>query len=231
MRCAYPPYEVFKRERKMQKNNAGLSTVIPTNRQIFAKRVVLLALLCLPLSSCAATVGQQFRDIMADIDADCKKKGLGPYMNYNEPQSPDKLTNSSCDILTIKPADPLATEEGRFAYSIQLPPPHDKSKVEYRSGMSAESYFKELCEKAEGDFVFRTVEGVEGIKIMRPQPDIRSTPPLWDEYGWLSPGYFVAPINGIYEYVDAVELAQGSQTETQLVHYVARVGRNRDCAA
>lgn len=126
-------------------------------------RVLLSAVLCVPLCGCAATVGQQFRDIMADIDAQCKKEKLGPYMNLKEPQPPGKLTNSSCDILKIKPADPLATEEGRFAYAIQLPPPHDKLKAEYRFGMGAESYFKALCEKDAGEWVFKTVVGVEGV--------------------------------------------------------------------
>ncbi len=133
--------------------------------------VLLCAMLCVPLSACGEpTVGQQFRDIMAEIDAKCRKEKLGPYLDPNEPPRSAKRTNGSCEILKIKPADPLATEEGRFAYSIKLPPPHDKPKVEYKKGMSAETYFKELCEKEEGDFVVRTVEGVEGIKKVRPSP-------------------------------------------------------------
>ncbi len=179
---------------------------------------LLLAMLSLPITGCATTVGQQFRDIMAEIDAQCKKDKMGPYLDEKDPDSLRKKYVTDCDILKIKPADPLAMEEGRFAYSIKLPAPHGTPKVKYQSGMSAESYFKELCEKEEGDFVFRTVDGVEGIKIMRPQPQIGSIP-LWEEYGWLSPGYFVAPINGIYEYVDAIELVPGTKTVTQLVHY------------
>lgn len=83
------------------------------------------------------TVGQQFRAIMAEIDAKCRKEKLGPYLDPNEPPRSAKRTNGSCDILNVKPVDPLATEEGRFAYSIKLPPPHDKPKVEYKKGMSA----------------------------------------------------------------------------------------------
>lgn len=132
------------------------------SRDVF--RALLCAMLCIPLSACGEpTVGQQFRDIIAEIDAKCKKEKLGPYLDPNEPQRSDKRTNSSCDILKLKPADPLATEEGRFAYSIKLPPPHDKPKVEYRKGMSAESYFKALCEKEAGEWIFKTVEGVEGV--------------------------------------------------------------------
>jgi hypothetical protein len=124
----------------------------------------LCVLLLLSLSGCSEpTVGQQFRDIMAEIDAKCRKEGIGPYLSPDEPPRSRKRTDSSCDILKIKPTDPLATEEGRFAYSIQLPPPHDKPKVEYKKGMSAEAYFKELCEKEAGEWIFKTVEGVEGV--------------------------------------------------------------------
>ncbi|MDO8926380.1 MAG: hypothetical protein Q7U94_05630 [Sideroxyarcus sp.] len=179
----------------------------------------LLIMLGTTITGCATTVGQEFRDIMADIDAECKREGLGPYLDTTKSQPLSMVTNTRCDILKIKPADPLATEEGRFAYSIKLPAPHDTLKTEYNRMMTAESYFKALCEKAEGDFVFRTVEGVDGIKIMRSQPDIKSTPPLWDEASGPTPGLFVATFNGIYQYVDAVEFVQGSQTSTQLVHY------------
>lgn len=126
-----------------------------------AHSALLLAILSLPLCGCASpTVGQQFRDIMADIDAQCRKDHQGPYYDAS---IPNNTQHGDCDILSIKPADPLATEEGRFAYSIQLPPPHDQLKVKYRSGMRAETYFKELCEQDAGEWIFRTVEGVEGV--------------------------------------------------------------------
>jgi len=124
----------------------------------------LCAMLCLQSTGCSEpTVGQQFRNIMEEIDAKCRKEGIGPYLSPDEPSRSRKRTDSSCDILKIKPADPLATEEGRFAYSIKLPPPHDKPKVEYKKGMSAEAYFKELCEKDAGEWIFKKVEGVEGV--------------------------------------------------------------------
>ncbi|MDO8954661.1 MAG: hypothetical protein Q7V63_07420 [Gammaproteobacteria bacterium] len=137
----------------MRKHIAMLTPSLPS----------LLLLLATSLSGCATTVGQEFRDIMADIDAECKREGLGPYLDTTKSQPLSKVTNTRCDILKIKPADPLATEEGRFAYSIKLPAPHDKLKTEYSRMMTAESYFKELCEKDAGEWVFRTVEGVEGV--------------------------------------------------------------------
>jgi hypothetical protein len=127
------------------------------------KRIAKLGLLLLlgaSITGCATTVGQEFRDIMADIDAQCKRDHQGPYYDRT---IPNNTQHSGCDILSIKPADPLATEEGRFTYSIKLPAPHDKLKTEYSRMMTAESYFKELCEKDAGEWIFRTVEGVEGV--------------------------------------------------------------------
>jgi len=189
----------------MMKSTTTKSTVHPlllTNRAwVFGAS--LCALLFLHLSGCSdPTVGQQFRDIMAQIDAECRKG----------------RSDGSCEILKVKPADPLATEEGRFAYSIKLPLPHDRPKVEYRKGSSAEAYFKELCEKEEGDFTFRTVDGVEGIRILRPIPKATGLH-LWEEAAGPAVGSFVSPINGIYMYVDAVEFVNELSGTTHLVHY------------
>lgn len=183
-------------------------------------RALLLFMLSSSLSGCAATVGQQFRDIMAEIDAKCKKDHQGPYYDAT---IPNNKRHGDCDILNIKPADPLATAEGRFAYSIKLPEPHDKPKVQYRKGMSAESYFRELCEKEAGDFVFRTVDGVEGVKIMRPFP--QKSLPFWSEMTastqlalWEKTARSLA--EKVYLYVDAVEFENPIHDEaTQLVHY------------
>lgn len=132
--------------------------------------ILLCAMLLVPLTGSAATVGQQFRDIMAEIDAQCRLKKKGPYLDPSDPDYVKKRRYTDCDILKIKPADPLATEEGRFAYAIKLPPPHDKPKVQYQAGMSVESYFKELCEKEAGEWIFRTVDKVEGVVQMRTVP-------------------------------------------------------------
>jgi hypothetical protein len=189
-------------------------------------RLTLFSILSVSLIGCSEpTVGQQFRDIMAEIDAKCRKEGLGPYLSPDEPPRSSKRTDGSCEILKVKPVDPLAIEEGRFAYSIKLPPPHDTPKVEYEKGMSAEEYFRELCEKEAGEFVFRTVEGVDGIKIMRPFPP-RSLP----IYSEMTASFKLALLDtkasslveratGGYSYVDAVEIVSGSQDQTQLVHY------------
>lgn len=195
------------------------------NIRTIAVNALLLAGLCLPLSGCAKTVGQEFREIMTDIDAQCRKDKMGPYLDKNDPEYFEKRAQTSCDILTLKPADPLATEEGRFAYSIKLPAPHDKPMVKYQKEMSAETYFKALCEKEAGDFVFRTVEGVDGIKILRPFPQ-RALPfqaemPASFQLALAdtTASSLVERTNGTYIYVDAVELVNGSQNQTQIVRY------------
>lgn len=133
-----------------------------------------MALFVVPLMGCTdKTVGQQFRDIMVQIDKQCRADKLGPYLDKNDPEYRNKIARTDCDILKIKPTDPLTTEEGRLAYAIKLPPPHDRLKAQYQKGMSAETYFKELCDKDAGEWIFKTVEGVEGVfQGRRREPDL-----------------------------------------------------------
>ena len=61
----------------------------------------------------------------------------------------------------------LATPEGRFAHSIRLPNPVPKDSG-YRRGMTSEQYFEHLCRTEAGEFIFKTVDDVEGFYFMRP---------------------------------------------------------------
>jgi hypothetical protein len=101
------------------------------------------------------TPGEQFRAAMESLEKNCATR------KHVEPG------DVSCEILNLKPFDPLATEEGRFAHAIRLPPPHDKPKIVYRKGMKPEEYFKALCDAEAGEFIFRTVDNVDGILQMR----------------------------------------------------------------
>ena len=136
-------------------------------------KLVVSCTLMAVISGCAhaGTPGEQFRKVLADIDKECRERQLGPY----EPE-PRKtgIRNSSCDILFLKPYDPLATEQGRFAHSIQLPPPYDKPKNVYKPGMNSVEYFKALCEAEAGEFIFKTVENVEGVFDLRPRELVRN---------------------------------------------------------
>lgn len=103
------------------------------------------------------TPGERFRKALKEIEAACAKRKLAP--------------NEVCgEVAKLKPADPLATEEGRFAHSIKIPNPVPADSG-YRPGMTPEQYFDHLCKTEAGEFIFKTVENVEGIYMMRPRKE------------------------------------------------------------
>ncbi|SRR5579884_2290061 len=114
------------------------------------------------VAGCAASVfsneetpGERFRKAIKAIEAACAKRKLAP--------------NEVCgEVAKLKPADPLATEEGRFAHSIKIPNPVPEDSG-YRPGMTPQEYFEHLCKTEAGEFIYRTVENVEGLYMMRPR--------------------------------------------------------------
>ena len=143
------------------------------------KKQILIGLLL--IAGCASpgglfgeTVGEKFRKALANVDAVCRERKIGPYLDQNDPEYRRKSSLMNCEVLKIKPFDlnaVLATPEGQFAYSIQLPPPLDKPRVKRADYRSAEEYFKALCEREQGDFVFATVNNVKGMVALRTVPD------------------------------------------------------------
>lgn len=122
------------------------------------KSVLLVTLFVGMLSACvglAETPGQRFDRAMKEFSDKCSKAKLKP-------------NDTACDILKLKPADPLATEEGRFAHSIKIPNPVPEDSG-YKPGMTPEQYFEHLCKTEAGEFIFKTVEKVEGFFLMRPR--------------------------------------------------------------
>ena len=102
------------------------------------------------------TVGERFDKAIKEIAKQCASRKLEP--------------NEVCgEVAKLKPADPLATEEGRFAHSIKIPNPVPKDGG-YKPGMTPEQYFDHLCKIEAGEFVYKTVENVEGVYQMRPRP-------------------------------------------------------------
>ena len=121
--------------------------------------------------------------------------------------------NRRCDILKLKPADPLATEEGRIAHSIKIPNPVPDDSG-YKPGMTSEQYFDHLCKTEAGEFIHKTVENVEGLYMMRPRKsatdyELEHLYALEDPYGHTSdddmPGVqdsYVQPVQGKYQFLE-----------------------------
>ena len=125
---------------------------------------VVLGLVLVMVTGCAAgtftkdeTPGQRFDREMTVFAENCAKVKLKP-------------NDTACDILKLKPADPLATEEGRFAHSIKLPNPVPDDSG-YKPGMTPEQYFDHLCKTEAGEFIYKMVENVEGLYLIRPRKE------------------------------------------------------------
>ena len=122
---------------------------------------VVIGLVLVMITGCAAsffkeeTVAERFDKRMKKLAERCAKE-------------PPKRGDTTCDPLKLKPADPLATEEGRFAHSIKIPNPLPEDSG-YKPGMTTKEYFDHLCKNEAGEFIFKTVEDVEGILQMRPR--------------------------------------------------------------
>ncbi len=101
------------------------------------------------------TVGERFRKAIEKIKQSCESRKLAPGEVCGE-------------VSKLKPADPLATEEGRFAHSIKIPNPVPEDSG-YKPGMTSQEYFDHLCKTEAGEFIYKTVENVEGIYMMRPR--------------------------------------------------------------
>jgi hypothetical protein len=123
--------------------------------------LLVLSLGTVLITGCAAglfkeeTVEERFDAAMKKLAERCAK-------------NPPKPGNTDCDPLKLKPVDPLATEEGRFAHSIKIPNPVPEDSG-YKDGMTTKEYFEHLCKTEAGEFIFKIVEGVEGIYQMRPR--------------------------------------------------------------
>ncbi|MDP3092115.1 MAG: hypothetical protein Q8N04_15685 [Nitrospira sp.] len=165
--------------------------------------VLLIGLLPGLLSACvsfAETPGERFQKVMKEMAELCQSKKL-------------IATDSRCILPKMQPADPLATEEGRFAHSIKIPNPVPEDSG-YKPGMSPEQYFDHLCKTEAGEFIYKTVENVEGLYFMRPREQATDYHQehlyaLEDPYGYTDweasrlPTIFVNPPWAAYSYLEA----------------------------
>ncbi|MEC4890330.1 MAG: hypothetical protein RI101_09755 [Nitrospira sp.] len=159
--------------------------------------------------SFAETPGERFDREMKKFADTCARAKL-------------KLNDTACDILKLKPADPFATEEGRFAHSIKIPNPLPEDSG-YKPGMTSQEYFDHLCKTEAGEFIYKTVENVHGLIQLR----LRGNPTdyelehlyaMEDPYGH-SVGvrdhpeeYFVQPAIGKYQFIET-PLSKGAKTK------------------
>ncbi|HEY5627008.1 MAG TPA: hypothetical protein VIR79_03615 [Nitrospira sp.] len=169
------------------------------------------------IAGCAASVfkkaetpGQRFDRAMKRLTENCAKAKLRP-------------NDTACDITKLKPADPLATEEGRFAHSIKIPNPVPEDSG-YKPGMTSEEYFAHLCKTEAGEFIYKMVENVEGLYMMRPRESAKNDYLLEHLYAMEDPyglavgvrdspqDYFVQPAIGKYQYLE-IPLPRASKTE------------------
>lgn len=129
----------------------------------WTRKLLVLGLGGVLIAGCAAglfkeeTVAERFDTAMKKLVERCAK-------------NPPKPGNTDCDPLKLKPADPLATEEGRFAHSIKIPNPVPDDSG-YKPGMSTKEYFEHLCKNEAGEFIYKTVRDVDGIMQMRPRAE------------------------------------------------------------
>ena len=151
--------------------------------------------------SFAETPGERFQKVMKEMADLCQSKKL-------------IATDSRCILPKMQPADPLATEEGRFAHSIKIPNPVPADSG-YKPGMTPEQYFDHLCKTEAGEFIYKTVENVEGVYQMRPRHPVNYEAnhlyALEDTYGGPEGGSdaeytFVQP--GRYQYFETSDLAR-----------------------
>jgi hypothetical protein len=169
---------------------------------IWIQRTALIACLVI-LSGCATslaqTPGERFRIALKEIEANCANRKLEK--------------NEVCgEVAKLKPADPLATEEGRFAHSIKVPNPVPEDNG-YKPGMTPQEYFEHLCKTEAGEFIYKTVEDVEGLFQLRHRDnptdyELEHLYGLEDPYGD-SVGvrdhpeeYFVQPAIGKYQFLE-----------------------------
>ena len=168
--------------------------------------LLVLGLGGLLIAGCAASVfqkdetpGQHFDRMMTEFADNCAKTKLKP-------------NDTACDILKLKPADPLAREEGRFAHSIKIPNPVPEDSG-YKPEMTPQEYFDHLCKTEAGEFIYKTVENVEGLYMMRPRKEatdyeLEHLYALEDPYGQvlteseLSQDEYVQPAMGKYVFLE-----------------------------
>ena len=125
------------------------------------------------------------------------------------------------------PAEWVATPEGKTAHSIKIPNPVPKDSG-YRPSMTSEQYFDHLCKTEAGEFIYKTVENVEGFYFMRPPkrpkdddlkdrykleaPDIERTFQLLRAVSEERATIFIAPPRNTFRFYEEPNQESGTST-------------------
>ncbi len=128
---------------------------------------------------CIGCFGQR---AASEVDP-AKRDWYGEFYNLREYDACVLKTNdprnTQCEYLRL-----VRTEEPEYWPNPNVPKPklpEPPSPPVYRPGMTSEEYFKALCEKEAGEFIYRTVENVEGLYQIRPRK-LATWDELFDRY-------------------------------------------------
>lgn len=106
------------------------------------------------------TAAQIFEQMLADVRAAQAKRRW--------PEDFPRGHGNPYQLLDVRDEDWYGTEEAKFAHSIKIPNPVPADSG-YRPGMTQQEYFEHLCKNEAGEFIFKTVDNVEGIYQLRPR--------------------------------------------------------------
>jgi hypothetical protein len=207
--------------------NKALSRLLLSPLGLEAVAIGVVIAICPPWANAEEAIAEKFRKVVVEIEAWCKEDKRGPYLDRSDPGYKKKARDTSCDILKLEPRDwrqvkmtrlesqpypvPehwLSTAEGRFAHSIELPDARARVSNIYKPGITGAEYFDRLCEQGNGEFIFRKVSSLVGIRQDRawtPFSGAYSHVVFWTrEKGGLhdTADYLVQPPLGGYQFVE-----------------------------
>lgn len=184
-----------------------------------------------------------FKDMIAKLERERRARAW--------PKEFEKGHSNPYKLLDVKVEDWMATEEGRAAHAIKIPNPVPEDSG-YRKGMTQQEYFEHLCKNEAGEFIYKTVDNVEGIYQMRPRKIYTTAEwqhlyAIEDPYGYW-PGeaenvgftfvrpslysYFEIPSHGRRLYGESMRLQRDSSlyatppANAQIARYSGYDGRN-----
>lgn len=191
----------------------------------WTRGLLVLGLGCVLIAGSAAslfgkeqTPGERFQKAIEKIKKNCESRTLA--------------RGEVCgEVAKLQPADPLATEEGRFAHSIKIPNPVPEDSG-YKPDMTPKQYFDHLCKTEAGEFIYKTVEKVEGLYLMRSREPVNDYKlqhlyALEDPYAYSDietdapQKLFINPPWWLYKFFEIrkAEPTSGLKTATQYLRY------------